>query len=52
MGKVADILKARGELDEALRIPKQEELPVYEKLGDVRASAVTIGKIEAMRDKK
>ncbi len=36
MGKIADILQARGELDEALRIRKEEELPVYEKVGDVR----------------
>jgi len=41
----ADILTARGELDEALRIRTEEELPVYEKLGDVRAKAVTQGKI-------
>jgi hypothetical protein len=35
MGKVADILEARGELDEALRI-RREQLPVFERLGDVR----------------
>ena len=35
MGKIADILQARGQLDEALKIRK-EELPVYERLGDVR----------------
>jgi len=33
MGKVADILQARGELDEALRIRREEQLPVYEKGG-------------------
>ena len=27
----------RGELDEALRIRTEEQLPVYERLGDVRA---------------
>jgi phosphopentomutase len=32
-------------LDEALRIRQEEELPVYERLGDVRARAVTLGKI-------
>ena len=37
MGKIADILQARGELDEALRIRREEELPVYERLGDVRS---------------
>ena len=45
MGKIADILQAAGELDEALRIRREEELPVYERLGDIRASAVTMGKI-------
>ena len=45
MGKIADILQARGALDEALRIRREEELPVYERLGDVRARAVTMGKI-------
>ena len=34
-----------GDYDEALRIWREEELPVYEKLGDVRARAVTMGKI-------
>jgi len=41
----ADILFSRGELDEALRILTEEELPVYERLGDVRELAVTQGKI-------
>ena len=41
MGKIADILKARGDLDEALRIRKEEQLPVYEKLGDVRERLIT-----------
>ena len=45
MGKIADILSQRGELDEALRIRREEELPVYERLGDVRERAVTMGKI-------
>ncbi len=45
MGKIADILEARGDLDEALRIRNEEQLPVFEKLGDVRARAVTMGKI-------
>jgi hypothetical protein len=33
-GVIADILQSRGQLDEALRIRQEEELPVYEKLGD------------------
>jgi tetratricopeptide (TPR) repeat protein len=44
-GFVADILQARGQLDEALKIRNEEQLPVYERLGDVRSRAVTMGKI-------
>jgi hypothetical protein len=44
-GQIADILQARGQLDEALRIRTEEQLPVYERLGDVRSAAVTRGKI-------
>jgi formylglycine-generating enzyme required for sulfatase activity len=40
MGKIADILQVRGQLDEALRIRREEELPVYERLGDVRSLLV------------
>ena len=42
---IADILRARGQLDEALKIRKKEELPVYERVGDVRSRAVTMGKV-------
>jgi hypothetical protein len=45
MGQVADILESRGQLDEALRIRRDEQLPVYERLGDVRERAVTMGKV-------
>jgi tetratricopeptide (TPR) repeat protein len=45
MGLLADMLQQRGDLDEALRIRREEQLPVYERLGDVRARAVTMGKI-------
>jgi Ca2+-binding EF-hand superfamily protein len=45
MGQIADILQARGKLDDALRIRQQEELPVYESLGDLRSGAVTMGQI-------
>ena len=45
MGQIADILQQRGETDEALRIRREEQLPVYERLGDVRERAVTMGKI-------
>ena len=45
MGRVADILQARGELDEALRIRREETLPVYERLGDVHSRAVALYRI-------
>jgi tetratricopeptide (TPR) repeat protein len=45
VGLLADILEARGELDEALRIRREEQLPVYDRLGDVRERAVTMGKV-------
>ena len=38
-------MQARGQLDEALKIRNEEELPVYERLGDVRSRAVTMGQI-------
>ena len=44
-GRIADILEARGQLDEALRIRTEDELPVYERLGDVRSRAITQGQI-------
>ena len=44
-GKIADILQMRGDLDGALRIRREEELPVFERLGDVGLAAVTKGKI-------
>jgi len=36
LGLQADVLQARGELDEALRIRREEQLPVYERLGATR----------------
>ena len=39
MGQIADILEQRGETEEALRIRREEELPVYERLGDVHSRA-------------
>jgi hypothetical protein len=38
-------LQARGQLDEALNIRTDEQLPVYERLGDVHARAVAMGRI-------
>lgn len=39
------MLQARGQLDEALRIRREEQLPVFERLGDGYARAVTRWKI-------
>ena len=45
LDELATLLESIGELDEALRIRREEQLPVYERLGDVRERAVTLGKI-------
>lgn len=37
MGQIARVLQAKGELSEALRIHREEVLPVYERLGDQRS---------------
>lgn len=51
-GQIADILHARGQFDEALRIRTEEELPVHERLGDVREKDVTMSKIaEIMQER-
>ena len=44
-GKIADILQARGKLDEALAIWQRDVFPVFEQLGDIRSAAMTKGKI-------
>ena len=44
-GQIADILQARGQFDEALKIRTEQELPVYEQLGSIRNTAITQGKI-------
>jgi len=35
----------QGQLDEALRIRQEEQLPVFERLGDVHAKAITVGRM-------
>ena len=45
MGYIADIAYQRGDYDEALRIRREVQLPVYERLGDTRAAATTWGSI-------
>jgi tetratricopeptide (TPR) repeat protein len=44
-GELADIHVEQGEIDEALRICYEKQLPVYENLGDQRSKAVTMGRI-------
>ena len=48
--QIADILQARGDLDEALRIRKDDVLPVLERLGDVRSMAIIQGQIADILD--
>jgi hypothetical protein len=51
-GILADIKQDRSEFDEALRIRLEEELPVYDQLGDVRAWAVTMGKVADIKRRR
>lgn len=44
-GAVADAHHALGNLDEALRIRREEQLPRYDRFDDVRSRAITVGKI-------
>ncbi|WP_229794648.1 tetratricopeptide repeat protein [Actinoplanes campanulatus] len=44
-GSLAQILYQRGSYDEALRIRREVELPVYERLGDTRSIALAWGSI-------
>ena len=52
MGAVADIAYRRGDYDEALRIRREVELPVYERLGDTRSTAICWGKIADIADRR
>ncbi|MDG4594325.1 MAG: hypothetical protein P9F75_01300, partial [Candidatus Contendobacter sp.] len=42
---IADVLQDRGELDEALRIRREEQLPVYERLQSARDLLICRAKI-------
>jgi hypothetical protein len=42
-GEIADVHYDRGGYDEALRIRREVELPVYERLGDTPSAAVRLG---------
>ena len=48
MGQIADVLQARGDWDEALRIRREEVLPVYEALGDKRELLVAQTKLAGL----
>jgi hypothetical protein len=50
--QVADDLQAQGALDEALRIRREELLPAFEKLGDGRSRAVTLGQMADILTRK
>ena len=45
LDELAGLHLARGEMDEALRIRRDEELPLYKKLGDLHAHAATLDQI-------
>ena len=45
-GKIADILQARGRLDEALALWRNVVLPVFEQAGYVQEAAVARERIE------
>ena len=49
-GGIADIMQARGQLEEALRVRTEEQLPVFERLGDARSLAITRGRIADIRE--
>lgn len=38
-------LRSDGELEQALRVRREQELPIHEQLGDTRAQAVVLGEI-------
>ncbi|MCX7113071.1 MAG: tetratricopeptide repeat protein [Proteobacteria bacterium] len=51
-GELAGLYFRLGEWDKALSIRIKEQLPVYERLGDVRQKAITLGKIaDIMRER-
>lgn len=43
MGRIADVLQARGLLDDMLRIYQDVVLTIFERLGGVRSKQVTMG---------
>ena len=45
LDELGDHLYFMGKVDEALRIRQEEELPLYERLGDMRSRAITLRKV-------
>lgn len=39
--ELADHVRRVGQLDEALRIRREDTLPIYERLGDIHSAAIT-----------
>jgi tetratricopeptide (TPR) repeat protein len=52
MGDIADIAEGRGDYDEALRIRREVQLPVYERLGETREAAIAWGKIADIAERR
>ena len=50
LGRRADILQDRGQLEKALDIRRDAQLPLYQELGDVRAEGVVQGQIADILD--
>jgi hypothetical protein len=46
--RIADILVEHGDLAGALHICREEVLPIFERMGDVRSATVTKGKIATL----
>lgn len=45
LNELAQLLTETGQLDEALRVRREEELPIYQRLGNIREQALAMGKI-------
>ncbi len=52
LARIANRLEEQGKLDEALRIRREEMLPVFEHLGDARQRAITMGGIAEVLRKR
>lgn len=44
-GRIADIFQSCGQFDDALRLRREEEIPVYERLGDTHSKAMAQARI-------